>query len=332
MARIDSGFGASSFEKSTDTDPSSLHGSNTAPTRPRRSRNIPSNPTSIPQSTDMPSKHPASEKRSSAGRQSTTEPRRPSLTSSSENSATKCRSRGHGSKLSSHRTSCTLIDPSRPTRHYRIKSSQSISTANRGDIDDVLALHFRSCSLFENPSYYSPQPSPVISGYPGAGPRTSMGSRHAPASGLLHQERSDYIGYDFHANCNNNSPIEQKQEEEAFTPPEQANTTMHWMSPSTRRQQYEKIDKANSGLRGFVSRIVPRCVSGPPAPKFYEKDQSDAGSVRRYRISNEEEHEEEGDEDLEKSVSIDRPLQVRKTRPTTATAKSSSSLKKWACF
>lgn len=61
-------------------------------------------------------------------------------------------------------------------------------------------------------------------------------------------------------------------------------TIMHWMSPSTRKIQYEKIDRANTGVRGLLRRFMPRCVSGPGSPRFYEEEKSDAGSVRRYRM------------------------------------------------
>jgi hypothetical protein len=61
-------------------------------------------------------------------------------------------------------------------------------------------------------------------------------------------------------------------------------TIMHWMSPSTRKIQYAKIDRANTGIRGLLRRIMPRCVSGPGAQRFYQDKESDAGSVRRFRM------------------------------------------------
>ena len=60
-------------------------------------------------------------------------------------------------------------------------------------------------------------------------------------------------------------------------------TTTHWTSASTRKRDYERIDRQNTGVHGLIRRVMPRCVSGPQE-KFYEKDQSDAGSVRRYRL------------------------------------------------
>lgn len=151
---------------------------------------------------------------------------------------------------------------------------------------------------------------------------TSIGSGYANAvSGLPAQERTDHIGFDF-TDRSSRTSVDVKQSEETIVPPETANTTMHWMSPGTRQRQYEKIDRANSGLRGFVSRVVPRCVSGPPPPKFYEKDKSDAGSVRRYRICDDEEEKGE-DEDHEKSAK-----DLRYPARAVSTMKS----KRWGCF
>lgn len=73
----------------------------------------------------------------------------------------------------------------------------------------------------------------------------------------------------------------------------QEDTTMHWMLPETRRSQYERIDRANTGVRGLVRRLMPRCVSGPAPMRFYEGETSDAGSVRRYRMDDVSDDEDE---------------------------------------
>jgi hypothetical protein len=334
MDRIDSGFDTSYSTKASSTDMERLQPqrSHTTPIRSRKQRTTRSDSPTKSQATDIPNPRLASEKRPNAARRSTTEPRRPSVGSSSENSTTRSRHHERGSKHSSRRTSCTLVDPSRPARQYRIKSSQSNPT---GDIDDVLALHFRSCSLFDNPSYYSPLPSPAVSGYAavnGSGSvraSTDIGSRNGnPPSGLRDYQSTDYFNI---TNPKIRVSQDYEQNEETTATPQSQNTTMHWMSPSTRKRQYENIDKANSGLRGFVSKIVPRCVSGPPPPKFYEKDKSDAGSVRRYRVSDDAGEEDEGG--LEKSASTLRPPyhNVRRTMSSETTA-SARSRAKWGCF
>lgn len=257
MNRKDSGYVDAFCSQPLKEQTSSLHRSNTAPQRRRMARAA-SGSVDTTGSVNMPTSRPASEKR-----------RRPTKNrsaSSSENSAARSRSkgRGHDSKLSSRRTSCTIVDPSRPARHYRVKSTHSVSPASH-EVDDVLALHFRSCSLFSNPSYQAAPalPSPTLSQ-----PDTSGFSNSAPRFSM------DEI-----AMVAEQVPL---QETEAIKGPATATTT-HWMSPSTRKRDYERIDRQNSGIRGLVRRALPRSVSGPSV-KFYEKDQSDAGSVRRYRL------------------------------------------------
>jgi len=156
----------------------------------------------------------------------------------------------------------------------------------------------------------------------------AMGSKHPHTV----PEWTDDIASTHHQHVIENKPL--RTEEETIASPDRENTTMHWMSPSTRKRQYEKIDRANSGLRGFVAKVVPRCVSGPPPEKFYEKDKSDTGSVRRYRMSDDCEDEEEREakqgKDLEKSTSTVRPRQIRAlcraaTVPQVKT-------KRWGCF
>ena len=102
-------------------------------------------------------------------------------------------------------------------------------------------------------------------------------------------------------------------------------TTMHWISPSTRRDQYEKIDRAHNGFRGFVRRIMPRCVSGPEPQRFYEEEKSDAGSVRRYRMDVSDE------EDIDAKSTSGFKMQRRKLERMT-TYKSEMGAKRFACF
>lgn len=104
-------------------------------------------------------------------------------------------------------------------------------------------------------------------------------------------------------------------------------TTMHWMSPSTRKRQYEKIDRANSGLGGMLRRFVPRCVSGPGPQRFYEEEKSDAGSVRRYRMDL---SDEEGEARSTRSTSALR-MQRRKLERST-TQKVEGVGKRFGCF
>lgn len=63
-------------------------------------------------------------------------------------------------------------------------------------------------------------------------------------------------------------------------------TVMEWTSPSTRKQEYEKIDRANRGMRGLWRRVAPRWCQGRTSrmPFFEEGRVSREGSVRRFRM------------------------------------------------
>lgn len=63
-------------------------------------------------------------------------------------------------------------------------------------------------------------------------------------------------------------------------------TVMEWTSPSTRKQEYEKIDRANRGVRGLWRRVAPRwCRTRSSRVPFFEEGRtSREGSVRRFRM------------------------------------------------
>jgi hypothetical protein len=61
------------------------------------------------------------------------------------------------------------------------------------------------------------------------------------------------------------------------------NTVMSWTSDETRRRDYEKIDRAHRGWRGFVNQILPsswRC-----SRRNFFRGECDGDSVRRFRLS-----------------------------------------------
>jgi hypothetical protein len=289
MKRIDSGFHETFLLEAPHHGPPILR-SNTAPTSRRKSTKSAIDPVPSARPNKMDSQRPESEKRSRPSHQR-------SKTSSSETSTTRSKGRGYGSKPSSRRTSCTIVDPTR-SRHYRIQSSNTVPTANSQDIDDVYALHHRSYSLFQNPSLHTKSglPSPTLSltdqsEFPTVTSRFSMDQTHDVEHHTLARQSEDTV-----------ATVEQ--------------TTMHWTSPCTRRREYKRIDRANTGVRGFLNKVMPRCVSGPPE-RFYEKDQSDTGSVRRYRIDHEDNTSDEKDLARSQTRIAEKPITKKK---------------KWICF
>ena len=300
MNRIDSGFVESYLSKDSHEQPTPIQRRNTAPTRRRKPKKVPSESISSIQPAEMNSQRPSSERRPRPSRQKST--------ASSENSASRSKGRGYSSKPSSRRTSCTIVDPSRPARHYRMKSSQTAPSATSQDIDDVLALHFRSCSIFTNPSYHchSGLPSPAL----------SQGEAFT-----IPTVPSRFNSVDIDDVAERSQVRNLSEETVAAAAAEKTNTTMHWTSPSTRRRDYERIDKANSGLRGLVRKVMPRCVSGPQE-KFYEKDQSDAGSVRRYRMDHLDDHHVD-----EKQIARPQCSSIAEKPPSRPAMKT-----RWTCF
>ena len=60
-----------------------------------------------------------------------------------------------------------------------------------------------------------------------------------------------------------------------------------WTLPSTRRREYEKIDKARRGIRGLLRRVTPRFLLKNGRVGFHDAEDgkgSEAGTVRRFRM------------------------------------------------
>lgn len=113
--------------------------------------------------------------------------------------------------------------------------------------------------------------------------------------------------YIFHRTCqslfdppksNTASPLDQttntsREEITKSQPPKTSlpPTTIDWTLPTTRRREYEKIEASSRGIRGIWRRLAPKRCQRNSRLAFYDgdphklEDDSDAGSVRRYRVS-----------------------------------------------
>jgi hypothetical protein len=86
------------------------------------------------------------------------------------------------------------------------------------------------------------------------------------------------------------TPPAASSELETQPPPPPPPATIHYfLLPETRRLEYAAIDAASRGVRGFITKLLPDCILPCEyrRTKFHnEADQdSDAGSVRRYRLT-----------------------------------------------
>ncbi|KAJ5605990.1 hypothetical protein N7510_008771 [Penicillium lagena] len=74
-------------------------------------------------------------------------------------------------------------------------------------------------------------------------------------------------------------------------------TVMEWTSPTTRRREYEKIDRASRGVRGLWRRVAPRWFRPDDSrTPFFEEGRSSRnreGSVRRFRMDLPDDHDYE---------------------------------------
>jgi hypothetical protein len=109
---------------------------------------------------------------------------------------------------------------------------------------------------------------------------------------------------------------------------------MEWTSPDTRRREYEKIDRASSGVRGLWRRVAPRCFQTRDSrvPFFEEGKPEREGSVRRFRMDLPED-EEPGQES--ESAPVGRKSQIQPLdflRKNAASNSTDGSRRRWPCL
>lgn len=170
--------------------------------------------------------------------------------------------------------------------------------------DQLLALHRDSCRLFSNSSnidqltlpreqtlhspFVSPAASPILQSqrsqsFPIGFPVDSDMSDED----LLRSSASSRRQYRINTDTIETVPEkpEQLQQEQPHVPPA---TVTEWTSPSTRRREYEKIDRSNRGFRRIFRRLTPSCFQSDVntrTPFFEEGNKKNyEGSVRRFRM------------------------------------------------
>lgn len=146
----------------------------------------------------------------------------------------------------------------------------------QANIEEALALHARSCQIFaaaSRPTTAHASSAP----YHHPGLHRSLSSTDAFPISQYHARPTPFAT---HAE----SPsFDSPDEDESYASPIPATVT-HWTSEEARKRDYAAIDRANSGVRGLLKKVLPKWVTKGQS-KFYEEDDgSDAGSVRRIRL------------------------------------------------
>jgi hypothetical protein len=93
-------------------------------------------------------------------------------------------------------------------------------------------------------------------------------------------------GYNYSlSHFSQHAPSRSVESIEELPSPIESPVTIHWTSDETRRKEYAAIDRNRKGLRGLWNKVAPKFARSGPKSRFYdEKEGSDAGSVRRYRL------------------------------------------------
>ncbi|PYI08933.1 hypothetical protein BO78DRAFT_468174 [Aspergillus sclerotiicarbonarius CBS 121057] len=216
---------------------------------------------------------------------------------------------------------------SRHSSHRRSATTSFTPATTRRE--DLIALHRESCRLFQDDGLSNAKPSqrvsrPPSSSTPHTPPRPLRSSSNVSSPPTLRTQVSI------------STYQENNSQDEPFRPPLRASTfstyetTCHspiaptmtvidWTSPSTRRREYEKIDRASSGVRGFWRRVAPRwCQFRDNRTPFFEEGKDGKGnyegSVRRFRMDIPEEKCENktGTSTLPRSFKLTRKLTVHR--------------------
>jgi len=143
-------------------------------------------------------------------------------------------------------------------------------------------------------------------------------SSHVRSSSSRHTSSSSNPAYQY---VHFPSLADSSSSDTQATPSQPPPATVHyWTSEETRRLEYAAIDAASRGIRGFFTRLVPDCIlpASHRRTKFHDDGaDSDAGSVRRYRLSFPEEKSGDhgGMEQMKNSSENKRPGLLRRWTP-----------------
>ncbi|KAJ5898500.1 hypothetical protein N7504_008788 [Penicillium tannophilum] len=245
----------------------------------------------IPDSPTNPSRP-----RAASGSQST------SASNSIHHSRSASRSTGRSRPPSRH---SSFHSPRRPVTNAGIVSVPA-RTPQQEKRESLLALHRESCRLFQDPqsSVWAPEElrkTSIASASRRERRESSEIGTSGPPSPIASSSSSRRFEYDHRGSISSTTspPFLQPRDRANTLPiisshthsPSESSihvpvTVMEWTSDSTRRAEYEQIDRASRGVRGFWRRVAPRwCqIRDSRTPFFEEGKTSREGSVRRFRM------------------------------------------------
>lgn len=221
--------------------------------------------------------------------------------------------------------------------------------------ESLLALHRESCRLFQDQDHQQPpslskystdEPRPALYGAPSTsyksrrdGRTSSENDFSAPSSPISSSHSTRRFDFEHRGSVSsmttphflqhrdrsntmpsNHSSAHHQTHGHGYSPSASSihvpATVMEWTSPSTRRAEYEKIDRASRGVRGLWRRVAPRwCQSRDSRTPFFEEGKtSREGSVRRFRMDLPDE-EDSGNKSKTRPWVKPRPCRRSKTSP-----------------
>ena len=185
----------------------------------------------------------------------------------------------HGSTLSSRRSSIATTQPSfssdrRPSVSHRSIKMGCAPSQREGP----LAIHTRSEEFFQ-----SFRPSHL---------QISQNARRPLASPNLPALLSTCSRGIVDAQGCRNDLVDEPDPNPIIYENHVPATVIDWTFPSTRRLEYQRIDRSCQGFRGLWRRVAPRWFYRNGHLSFFDGNSSDAGSVRRYRLALPEDEKE----------------------------------------
>jgi len=231
--------------------------------------------------------------------------------------------------LSLHRDSCRLFESSgsgvdrqehKGCQGQQQTSSQRYSTPRASSDHHPLTLGVRPARAYTAPMQHFSTligrqiPGAPVTSSPSASPL--LKSRQPPTPSNFEADSSPVMQDHCHLDPLSCDPVDTITNTDSHTSRDYKpipTTVIDWTIPSTRKREYEKIDRSSRGVRGMWRRFAPSwCQSGERRTLFFEEGKGGKemyeGSVRRFRmdVREDESHENERPQVLKRTWTVNR--------------------------